>query len=200
MVEPQLQSALTCPHCGHHTTETMPTDACQYFYDCKGAGRCWSRFPATVAFFAPMAQFRAHQSKLRGAPKTVRAAAALCRPKPPMIGSITLARVCWRGGFLTPWSLQGYSRVSPRGRPFGSPRLFGWGPPPSSMPDESGRTHCRFTGPYYLAMTVSVLVLGSGVATAGLYAWIALAMLILLGDKIIWWATERTWGTFSYSY
>ena len=40
-------------------------------------------------------------------------------------------------------------------------------------------------------MTVPVLVLGSGVATAGLYAWIALAMLILLGDKIIWWATER---------
>ena len=67
------------------------------------------------------------------------------------------------------------------------------------MPDESERTHCRFTGPYYLAMTVPVLVLGSGVATAGLYAWIALAMLILLGDKIIWWATERTWGTFSYS-
>jgi hypothetical protein len=25
------------------------------------------------------------------------------------------------------------------------------------------------------------------------------SMLILLGDKIIWWATERTWGTFSYS-
>ena len=39
-------------------------------------------------------------------------------------------------GFLTPWSLQGYSRVSPRGRPFGSPRLFGWGPPASSMPDD----------------------------------------------------------------
>jgi hypothetical protein len=32
----------------------------------------------------------------------------------------------------------------------------------------SGRTHCRFTGPYYLAMTAPVLVLASGVATAGL--------------------------------
>ncbi len=29
-------STLTCPHCGHRETETMPTDACQYFYDCKG--------------------------------------------------------------------------------------------------------------------------------------------------------------------
>ena len=56
-----------------------------------------------------------------------------------------------------------------------------------------GRTHCRFTGPYYLAMTVPVLVFGSGVTTAGPYAWIALAVLILLGD------TERAWGTFSYS-
>ena len=31
-----LRSTITCPHCGHQATETMPTDACQYFYDCKG--------------------------------------------------------------------------------------------------------------------------------------------------------------------
>jgi hypothetical protein len=30
-----LQSVITCPECGHIETETMPTDACQYFYDCK---------------------------------------------------------------------------------------------------------------------------------------------------------------------
>ena len=29
---------LPCPHCGHKATETMPTDACQYFYDCQGCG------------------------------------------------------------------------------------------------------------------------------------------------------------------
>jgi len=33
-----LQSTLTCPECGHQKTETMPTDACQYFYDCQGCG------------------------------------------------------------------------------------------------------------------------------------------------------------------
>ncbi|RUP20295.1 GDCCVxC domain-containing (seleno)protein [Methylobacterium sp.] len=32
----QLQSTLTCPHCGHQATETMPTDACQFFYECIG--------------------------------------------------------------------------------------------------------------------------------------------------------------------
>ena len=31
-------SVLTCPLCGHQETETMPMDACQYFYDCKGCG------------------------------------------------------------------------------------------------------------------------------------------------------------------
>jgi DNA-directed RNA polymerase subunit RPC12/RpoP len=34
----QLQSTLTCPACGHRTDETMPTDACQYFYDCANCG------------------------------------------------------------------------------------------------------------------------------------------------------------------
>jgi len=33
-----LKSALTCPKCGHQTTEQMPTDACRFFYDCKGCG------------------------------------------------------------------------------------------------------------------------------------------------------------------
>ena len=33
-----LTSTLTCPNCGHQATEQMPTDACQYLYDCKGCG------------------------------------------------------------------------------------------------------------------------------------------------------------------
>jgi hypothetical protein len=35
----QTESTLTCPHCGYQATETMPIDACQIFYDCKGCGR-----------------------------------------------------------------------------------------------------------------------------------------------------------------
>lgn len=34
----ELQSTLTCPACGHAATETMPTDACLYYYDCLGCG------------------------------------------------------------------------------------------------------------------------------------------------------------------
>ena len=50
----------------------------------------------------------------------------------------------------------------------------------------SGRTHCRFTGPYYLAMIAPSLALG--IVDAPLYAWLVLAAFILLGDKIIWWS------------
>jgi len=34
----QLRSTLTCPKCSYQAVETMPTDACQFFYDCKGCG------------------------------------------------------------------------------------------------------------------------------------------------------------------
>ncbi|NIG55769.1 GDCCVxC domain-containing (seleno)protein [Chitinophaga sp. Cy-1792] len=32
----QLNSLLTCPHCGFQKNEVMPVDACQYFYVCTG--------------------------------------------------------------------------------------------------------------------------------------------------------------------
>lgn len=32
--EPILESLITCPACGVQALERMPTDACQYFYDC----------------------------------------------------------------------------------------------------------------------------------------------------------------------
>src|SRR5260370_29396307 len=35
-----------------------------------------------------------------------------------------------------------------------------------------GRTHCRYTGPYYLAMIAPVLVLAASSVSAGLYGWL----------------------------
>lgn len=29
-----LRSTITCPECNHKADETMPTDACQWFYQC----------------------------------------------------------------------------------------------------------------------------------------------------------------------
>lgn len=33
-----LESTITCPSCGTAKAETMPTAACQFFYDCTGCG------------------------------------------------------------------------------------------------------------------------------------------------------------------
>jgi hypothetical protein len=30
-----LTSVIRCPNCGYESIEQMPTDACQFFYDCK---------------------------------------------------------------------------------------------------------------------------------------------------------------------
>ena len=35
MTAVNLESSLTCPACGHAKVETMPTDACQWFYECE---------------------------------------------------------------------------------------------------------------------------------------------------------------------
>lgn len=38
MADMILDSAIRCPNCGNTSTERMPTDACQFFYDCRRCG------------------------------------------------------------------------------------------------------------------------------------------------------------------
>jgi hypothetical protein len=47
----QLESTLTCPKCNHQAVETMPTDACQFFYDCKGCGERLKPKPGDCCVF-----------------------------------------------------------------------------------------------------------------------------------------------------
>ncbi len=34
----EIESVLTCPHCGKQSREKMPTDACLFFFTCRGCG------------------------------------------------------------------------------------------------------------------------------------------------------------------
>jgi hypothetical protein len=36
MTAVELESLITCPACGHSKSETMPTDACMFYYECTG--------------------------------------------------------------------------------------------------------------------------------------------------------------------
>jgi hypothetical protein len=47
----QLRSEIACPECGFRAVETMPTDACQWFYDCKGCGALLRPKPGDCCVF-----------------------------------------------------------------------------------------------------------------------------------------------------
>jgi hypothetical protein len=47
----QLESSLTCPHCQGVTKAVMPTDACQYFYDCPHCGALLRPKPGQCCVF-----------------------------------------------------------------------------------------------------------------------------------------------------
>ena len=59
------------------------------------------------------------------------------------------------------------------------------------------RTHCRYTGPYYIASIVPVIAIGAGFAPVGIIGWISLGAIIIAGAGLIWWSSERAWGKFS---
>jgi len=46
-----LQSTLTCPACGNQTTQTMPTDACQWFFDCPSCAAVLKPKPGDCCVF-----------------------------------------------------------------------------------------------------------------------------------------------------
>ena len=51
MADPVLESVLTCPECGHSHRETMPTDACQYYYECVHCGALLKPKPGDCCVF-----------------------------------------------------------------------------------------------------------------------------------------------------
>jgi hypothetical protein len=47
----RLESVVACPVCGTAKTETMPTDACQFFYECTGCGELLRPKPGDCCVF-----------------------------------------------------------------------------------------------------------------------------------------------------
>ena len=50
-VTPILRSTITCPYCGHAKTEAMPTDACQWFYECEACKAMLTPKPGDCCVF-----------------------------------------------------------------------------------------------------------------------------------------------------
>ena len=41
-METILKSEITCPNCGHKKVEDMPTNACQFFYECENCKKVFN--------------------------------------------------------------------------------------------------------------------------------------------------------------
>src|SRR3546814_11465188 len=59
-----------------------------------------------------------------------------------------------------------------------------------------GSTHCRYTGPYYLLLTIPVTLHGTQVVSLGAPGWWILGIAILAGGTLIGWDSDRTWGRY----
>ena|SRR5215831_9794821 len=60
-----------------------------------------------------------------------------------------------------------------------------------------GRTHCRYTGPLFLGMGGLVAANIAGLLPLGREPWPVFAIVVEGGNALIWWGSERVYGTYS---
>ncbi|MGH2411205.1 MAG: GDCCVxC domain-containing (seleno)protein [Chloroflexota bacterium] len=59
-------ATLTCPACGQRTTETMPMDACLYFYTCPRCGTRVRPRPGDCCVFCSYGNFPCQPKQATG--------------------------------------------------------------------------------------------------------------------------------------
>jgi len=62
-----LTATLTCPHCGHKKTETMPTNACVHFYECSACRTILRPKPGDCCIFCSYGSSRCPPRQAEGA-------------------------------------------------------------------------------------------------------------------------------------
>jgi hypothetical protein len=55
MAEVVTEAEITCPDCGFSKVESMPTDACRYFYVCEGCDTTLRPLPGDCCVFCSYA-------------------------------------------------------------------------------------------------------------------------------------------------
>jgi hypothetical protein len=61
-----LESVLTCPKCGFARQETMPTDACQFYYECTRCRTLLRPNPGDCCVFCSYGSVKCPPIQLRG--------------------------------------------------------------------------------------------------------------------------------------
>lgn len=61
-----LNSTITCPACGHKKVETMPTDACLWFYECEQCKTSFKPKPGDCCVFCSYGTYKCPPMQERG--------------------------------------------------------------------------------------------------------------------------------------
>ncbi len=173
----------------------MPTDACLAFYECKGCGEILRPLPGSCCVFCSYGSVPCPPIQEGVEPR--------CTPMPAQsskdwVGSKRTSFLAW--WFPSAAIVAGLFAPIPARTVIWSVALAWMGIACLLNAQRCGRTHCRYTGPFYLAMIVPVAMVGLGMAPLSPYGWVALGGFILGGGYIIWQVTERAWGKFSTPY
>ncbi|MEX0829362.1 MAG: hypothetical protein WD032_03905 [Nitrospirales bacterium] len=59
-----------------------------------------------------------------------------------------------------------------------------------------GRTHCHVTGPYFFLLAMGTVLHGFRIVDLGANDWMWLGLALMAGGGVLWFVTERVWGTF----
>jgi hypothetical protein len=166
----------------------MPEDACQYFYDCAGCHAVLKPKSGDCCVFCSYGDVPcppAQATRLSGGQASC---CATERPKAvepagDWVGNWRSFVMAW--GLPTALILTGLL-TGPAVRATQWTVALAWmGGACLLNARRCGRTHCRFTGPYYLAMILPVLLFASGTVSAGYYGWLVLGVLKHAGIKDI---------------
>jgi hypothetical protein len=62
-----LESVLTCPNCSYSKHELMPTDACQFFYECEHCEALLRPLPGNCCVYCSFGSVKCPPVQTRGA-------------------------------------------------------------------------------------------------------------------------------------
>src|ERR1700694_748949 len=62
----EVDSVITCPQCGFAKRETMPTDACQFYYECEGCKALLRPKPGDCCVFCSFGSVRCPPMQTQG--------------------------------------------------------------------------------------------------------------------------------------
>ena len=72
----EVDSVITCPQCGFAKRETMPKDACQFYYECEGCKALLRPKPGDCCVFCSFGSVRCPPMQM----KATRSSYPGCKP------------------------------------------------------------------------------------------------------------------------